>query len=141
MECVVQGLIPHPRKSQAVNTSPTAQAEASKPGGLGFYSMSYHRITESSRWEKPAEIVESNHSPSTAAFPGVTSMCFLNTSRDCDSITSLGNLFRGLTTLSAKKILQGFPESVSYLTGDPSCWRWISRHRTPVCVRRMQEFP
>ena len=36
-------------------------------------------------------------------FLSTTSRQFLNTSRDADSITSLGSLFQFLTTLSAKK--------------------------------------
>ncbi|KAK4815885.1 hypothetical protein QYF61_009936 [Mycteria americana] len=81
---------------------------AADEGRRDFFSQN-HRITESYRLEKTFKIIESNHKPNTAKNHHYTmslstsSKRPLNTSRDGDSTTSLGSLFQGLITLSAKQ--------------------------------------
>jgi len=60
------------------------------------------RIIESLRLEKTSKIIKSNCQPITTVSRSVMSTCFLNTSRDSDSTTSLGSLFQCFTSLSVK---------------------------------------
>ena len=68
------------------------------------------RITESLRLEKTSKILYPNHHPITSCpLPmslSATSTWFLNTSRDGDSTTLLGSLFKCVTILSKNKFSQ-----------------------------------
>lgn len=66
------------------------------------------RFIESPRLEKNSKVIQSNCPPITSISHytmslSTTSEHFLNTSRDSDSITSLGSLYHCLTTLAEKK--------------------------------------
>lgn len=64
-------------------------------------------IRERLRLEKTFKTIKPNHLPNPARSTTTpcprTSMCFLNSSRDSDFVTSLGNLFQYLIILSVNK--------------------------------------